>query len=354
MSFETATALIKNAFTEIIAGDHMTFAFQGGEPSLAGLNFFRFFVNEVKKYTPHGVTVDYAFQTNGVNIDDEWCDFFSKNNFLVGLSLDGDSSIHNQNRLDKSGKGTFNKVMETKRKFDKTGVKYNILSVLTGESARRAGRIWNFILNENIRHIQFIPCLGPIVSLREPLDDNSNSTHFPGTLKSAEVTNMSNTVRFPGTLTGKRFYRFYSDLFPLWKKEAKKGNMISIRLFEDLAALLLTNQRVTCGISGRCMPQIIVEADGSVYPCDFYVLDEYKTGDFTRDTIREVFEATVNSAFLVQKPQSLKYCENCNHKKWCMGGCKRMLDTVYGDPCGMRLFLDEHIDELLKIYSHAM
>jgi len=325
MSRDIAKKIIINVFTELVTGDMVTFAFQGGEPGLMGLDFYRFFVDKVSETAPPGVIVDYAFQTNGMCIDDEWCVFFKKYDFLIGLSLDGDASLHNQNRSDNHGKGTFNRVMDAKKKLDVSGVKYNVLCVLTSESSRRAGRIWNFIMREGIKYIQFIPCL-------EPLSDD---------------------VDFAFALTGKKFFRFYSELFPLWKKEATAGNMISVKLFDDLAMLLLHGQQGMCGLTGRCSPQIVVEADGGVYPCDFYVLDDYRVSDLTDHTLREVFDAVVSSGFYdYGKEKELPvHCTDCTHNKWCRGGCKRMSQAVYNNnTCGMRLFSDKYLNELMMIY----
>jgi len=317
MKKEVAAALIGNIFAVLDKGDHITFAFQGGEPCLAGLDFFEFFVEQVRTTAPFGVKVHYALQTNGLAMDDDWCNFFLRNQFLLGLSLDCDITLHNSNRIDSNGKVTFNSVIKAKKLLDRYGVAYNILCVLSAESARRATRIWNFILQEKISYIQFIPCL-------EPLNEKS-----------------------PHALTSKKFYQFYATLFPLWKKECEKGNRVSVQLFEDLNTLFMHGRRTTCGLSGGCTPQIIVEADGSVYPCDFYVLDEYKTGNLTIQTLEEIFEAIVKSDF-IKAPQMPVHCADCEYYKWCKGGCKRMAQAVYGKDCGMRLFLDEYLYELLS------
>ena len=323
MTRQTAKSLIQNVFCDLVAGDSITFAFQGGEPGLAGLDFFVYFVTEAKKVSAKNVKIHYAFQTNGLMIDELWCDFFRENNFLVGLSLDGFATLHNKNRIDALGKGTYSRVMAAKKLMDKHRVEYNVLCVLTAESSRRAGRIWDFIVQEDIRYIQFIPCLEPL---------NHSSVY---------------------ALSGEKFYRFYSDLLLQWKREFGKGNRIVVRFFEDIASLLLMGRAVTCGLSGRCSPQIVVEADGSVYPCDFYVLDEYKVGNLSKDTLRDVFEAVVGSGFLKDTPTPDR-CWGCAHSKWCQGGCKRMRNAVYGEPCGMRLFLDEHLRELLSVFTRGI
>ena len=328
MTQATAAALIANVFSVLSAGDHVTFAFQGGEPTLAGLDFFTFFVETVKQQAPQNVRVCYALQTNGLMLENnengrKWAQFFKEHGFLIGLSLDGDGALHNQNRMDAQGKGTFSRVMAAKNMLEKQGVSYNILCVLTAETARRAKRLWEFILRERIRHIQFIPCL-------ESLDDAPDGVPTQ-----------------PYALTGHKFYQFYAALFPLWQKEAAKGNLVHVRLFEDLIGLFVAGRPVTCGIGGRCTPQFIVEADGSVYPCDFYVLDAYKTGNLTVQNLKQVFEATVSGAFLQEKRPLPDSCRGCAYTQWCAGGCKRMAKAVYGKNCGMRLFLDQWLTALL-------
>ena len=326
MSRETALALINNVFCVLSAGDNITFAFQGGEPGLVGLEFFSFFIGEADKAMPPGVQAHYALQTNGLMIDDNWCKLFKANNFLVGLSLDGYIALHNQNRIDSGGKGTFSQVIKAKKLLELHNVDYNILSVITAETARHTGKLWDFILREKIRHIQFIPCLEPL-----------NGGAHPKT-----------------ALTGERFYQFYSTLFRLWKREAVKGNFISVRLFNELAALLVAGQRAPCGLSGRCSPQIIIEADGSAYPCDFYVLDGHYIGNLADENLQVIFEKVAASDFLQETRQRPKRCTDCTHNIWCKGGCKRMAGTVYGDSCGMRLFLDECLEDFLAVVCHSI
>jgi len=321
MTLGTASAILNNVFSQLDAGDHITFAFQGGEPGLTGLDYYKFFAETAKNLAPKGVRIHYAFQTNGLMIDDAWASFFRQYNFLIGLSMDGDAALHNQNRLDAAGKGTHSRVLAAEKVLDKHGVQHNILCVLTSETARRARRVWDFIIAENIGHIQFIPCL-------EPLDTSQSAM---------------------SALTPAKFYQFYATLFPLWKREAQKGNVVNVRMFEDLTGMFLAGQNITCGMSGHCSPQMVVEADGSVYPCDFYVLDEYRVADLSRQNLKDVFEAVASSSFLKEVRPQPAHCAGCAYVKWCGGGCKRMERAVYGDGknCGMRAFLNEYLNELL-------
>jgi len=322
MPLETASAILNNVFSQLATGDQITFAFQGGEPGLAGLDYFKFFAETAKKLAPKGVRIHYALQTNGLMVDAAWAAFFKQYDFLIGLSLDGDAALHNHNRQDATGKGTHSRVLAAKKILDTHGVRYNILCVLTSETARRARRLWDFIMTQNIRHIQFIPCLEPL--------DKTDAAH---------------------ALTPAKFHQFYATLFPLWKKEAQKGNVINVRMFEDLAGMFLAGQNITCGMSGLCSPQIIVEADGGVYPCDFYVLDEYRVADLSSQNLKDVFETVATCAFLKEARPQPPQCAGCAYVKWCGGGCKRMAQAVYGagGDCGMRAFLDECLEELLAV-----
>jgi len=319
MPQQTAASIINNVYTQLTPGDTINFAFQGGEPLLAGLEFFRYFTKIAKTAAPKGVKTNYSIQTNGLIINEDWCCLFKEHKFLVGLSMDGYAALHNNNRLDRHGKGTFNRVMVVKNLLARFDVPFNILCVLTAEAARRASKIWGFVMDEKISHIQFIPCL-------EPLDLGAT----------------------PHSLTSKKFAQFYTTLFPLWQKEAEKGNIIHVRLFDDLASIYFTGQGATCGISGRCSPQIIVEADGTVYPCDFYCLDQHKVSNLETNSIKDVFEAVVASGFMQNRPGIPPTCANCSYVKWCQGGCKRMAHAVYGENCGMKVFLDRHLQSLIE------
>lgn len=142
MSLSDAEEIIKSA-AEYASGS-CTFLFQGGEPTLAGLDFYKGFAEIEKKYAKKGLIFHHSIQTNGLLIDDDWAKFFKKNNYLVGLSLDGPAQINDLNRVDVSGKGTFNRVMKAADILDRHKAAYNVLSVVTGKNARSAEKIYNF------------------------------------------------------------------------------------------------------------------------------------------------------------------------------------------------------------------
>lgn len=324
MSHETAGRLVNSVYESLENGDHVTFAFQGGEPLMTGISFYVHFVQLVKAQTKR-VSVHYAMQTNGLAIDAEWCTFFKRHQFLVGLSMDGPAKYHDANRLDVHGEGTYHRLIGVKKLLEQHHVDYNILTVLTNTAARHPQEMWSFILRGNIQYIQFIPCLGS-------LDAQTAS---------------------PYALTPKRFASFYSTLFRLWLEEWKRGRYVSVKLFDDLIALLGRSELSACGILGQCQPQFVVEADGSAYLCDFYCTDEYLLGNMTEQTPETLFFTEAMQAFLAHRGPQNPLCLKCPHQRFCGGNCKRQRASMcWGSPadstCGYRTFLDECLPDLLR------
>ncbi|MGG5329477.1 SPASM domain-containing protein [Enterococcus sp. AZ163] len=324
MKTDVTESMIKNIFVDLENGDSLSLAFQGGEPTLAGLEYFKNVVALVNAQEKR-VQVNYAIQTNGVIINRQWCHFLKENNFLVGLSIDGHPLYHDMNRVDPRGRGTFRKVMQTKELFDEYGIEYNILCVLTKSLAREPQKVFQFIKEQTISFIQFIPCL-------DDLNATKRSTY---------------------ALTPESFADFYQQLLCLWLKELEQGHYISIKLFDDIVNLLARSQVTACGILGNCQVQYVIEADGSVYPCDFYVLDEYRMGYIQESTLRELFEKGIAREFLCSRTTLPQKCTTCPFKDLCRGGCKRMKDAMYVDErtdfCGYQALLKSFIPQIPKI-----
>jgi uncharacterized protein len=321
MKAGTMARIIDTVYKDLEDRDEVSFAFQGGEPTLAGLDWFRQFTGTVASLQ-RNVKVNYALQTNGLLIDDAWAEFLHEHNFLTGLSIDAGAKSHDGSRLDAAGGGTWGACMRSKALLEKYRAEYNVLCVLTNEIAGEPDKVWRFIVNEKIKFIQFIPCLGG-------LDGNGGS---PYALKPA------------------RFASFYTRLYYRWMKALEGGSYISVKFFDDTANFFIRGIPSACGIDGRCRSQYVVEADGSVYPCDFYVLDNYNTGNLTRQTLRELFDSPRMRAFLLEERRLPGICQSCAYLKMCGGGCRRMRDAVYyggGGPfCGYKTFLDKCLKPL--------
>lgn len=324
MQPETTQAIVQNIYTDVTEGDDITFAFQGGEPTLAGLSYFEHFIAQVNQQKKRA-TVHYALQTNGLVLDETWCAFLKKHHFLVGLSLDGDAKMHDENRLDTLQRGTFTRILRAKHLLEAYEVEYNILWVLTNHHARYPAKVWNFIRQEHIAYVQFIPCLSELSGE-----------------KSAYA------------LTPQRFASFYTALFKLWKADLFAGKYVSVKLFDDLFNLLTKHTVTACGFTGACQLQFVIEADGGVYPCDFYVTDAWRAGNLAKMSYAEIQNSAIMQNFLVRERKTSTLCGSCTYQKICGGGCVRMRHNMYWNEaenfCGYRAFLHNskhEIDEVL-------
>ncbi len=294
MSSKTMRCVIDAALE--YASDNLTVSFQGGEPTMRGIDFFEELVQYLNEKKSKRLQVSYAIQTNGTLIDEKWCTFFAKNNFLVGLSLDGIKNSHNENRLNSNLQGTFFDIMQTADLFDKYNVQYNILTVVNAFTARHIKQIYKFYLKRNFMYQQYIPCLDALGEERG-LHDYS--------------------------LTPEIYEDFLVKRFDLWYEAFISGKIISDRFFENLVMVYKGYPPELCGMTGQCGIQTIIEADGTVYPCDFYVLDEYKLGNLCHDSIQTINKNRENLNFY---NQDSVYADNCKACKWfflCKGGCKR-------------------------------
>lgn len=278
-----------------------TFAFQGGEPTLAGLDFYREVLALQQKYAKPGIAVRNTIQTNGYRVDEDWARFFARERFLVGLSLDGPADLHNRNRRDRQGKGTFNRVLHAAKLFDRYGVEYNILCVLTGKNARSIGQIYTFCKKQGFRWLQFIPCL-------EPMGQE------PGGM--------------PYHLSAEAYGEFLIRLFDLWFRDLERGEYISIRQFDNWLSILLGGGPEACDMAGHCSVQFVVEGDEGVYPCDFYVLDQWRLGTAGEEDFARMREGETARRFVEASLAVPEACQGCPAFILCRNGCRRTREVL--------------------------
>ena len=295
MSKDTMHKLVDQAFD--YADFDCTFAFQGGEPTLAGLEFFEVFSSYVNNHpNPKHLNVHYAFQTNGLLIDAAWAEWFAKNQVLVGISLDGPKSIHDRYRKDHQGNGTFDRVMAAIDLLKQYKVDYNILCVVHGASAYKAKKIYEFYRKNDMNYHQYIECLDPLEAARGS---------------------------FEYSLTPARYETFLKDLFDVWYEDMVSGHYVYNRYFENLMMILIGQGPESCNMRGFCGPQWVIEADGSVYPCDFYVLDEWKLGNILNDSLKDMEIVRQKSGFIDQSKPIPEECRSCKWLMLCRNGCRR-------------------------------
>ena len=300
MSSQTMKRLVDQAFT--YADGYCSFAFQGGEPSLAGLSFFRTFTEYVKHHPNRkNIDIQYSFQTNGYDLDEEWMKWFSENHVLVGVSLDGPEELHDRYRIDHQGKGTFQRVMSTIRLLEQYHVDYNILSVVTSAAARQGRETDRFFKKNGFSYQQYIECLDPIGEV-------------PG--------------KREYSLTPDAYEEFLKQIFDAWYLELKAGHYIYNRYFENLMLIIADQGVESCNMRGVCGAQWVIEADGSVYPCDFYALDQWYLGNICTDTFEEMETERQKLGFIQWSRQIPEECRACRYFPLCRNGCRRNREPV--------------------------
>lgn len=309
MSLETLEALVKKALAD--SRGRCDFVFQGGEPTLVGLDFYQKLLELEETYNVNKVQVSNSIQTNGFGINEEWAGFLAEHHFLTGLSLDGIKYTHDAYRHTIEGGGTFERIMKTAGLFDRYGVEYNILTVVNRTTAERIERIYEFYRKNGWCYQQYIACLDP-VGEKAGLHEYS--------------------------LTPEGYGDFLIRLFDLWYMDLKKGQQPFIRQFENYVAILMGYVPEACDQRGHCGIQYVVEADGSVYPCDFYVMDQYRMGNIVTDSLEELRENEAGKAFVAASLSQPEECRACPYAGICRGGCRRSREILENGSLGLNYF----------------
>ncbi|WP_110953500.1 anaerobic sulfatase maturase [Anaerosinus massiliensis] len=289
--------LVKKAFG--YAEEACTFAFQGGEPTLIGLAFYQQFVLLVEKYNVRKIKVYYALQTNGTLLNEAWVQFLARHDFMVGLSLDGSIELHNAYRMDQAGKGSYHQVMQALGLLQAYQVNYNVLAVITRAMARKGRKVYQFFKNKHIQYLQFIPYIET------------------GDGRAAEIAPRAN-----------EFALFLMELFDVWYSDLKKGEAISIQYFDNLLGIVAGLGPEVCGMSGSCACNLVIEADGSVYPCDFYAKDAWLLGNIHDIDIEDFIHTRQAQRFIESSLDIHDLCKNCGWYSVCRGGCRRFRETA--------------------------
>lgn len=329
-------------------GPEVHFAWQGGEPTLAGLEFFRRAV-ELQKLHAGGKQIENAFQTNGTLLNDAWGEFLAENRFLVGLSIDGPRELHDAYRVDKSGLPTFERVMAGMRILRKHGVDFNTLTTVHRKNARHPKEVYRFLRSEGSGFIQFIPIVernaaelgtDPGLWLAPPPD------HEDSEALDSQVTPWS--VR-PGD-----YGDFLCRIFDDWV--AHDVGRVFVQQFDAALANWAGLPPGICVFSERCGRALAVEHNGDVYACDHYVYPRYRRGNLMSESLAAMADGPEQVAFGDAKADSLPgYCRQCPVQFACHGECPkhRFLRTPQGEPglnylcAGYRKFFG-HIDSAMR------
>lgn len=310
MSVDTMHTIVDKAMEY---GDYeCTIAFQGGEPTLAGLDFYRDLVAYVTAHeNPKKLKIHYALQTNGYLINEEWAAFLGENHFLVGVSLDGLKEIHDRYRLDAAGKGTYQRVISAIRLLEKHQVEYNILTVVTAATARNGQKIYNYFKKNHFGYQQYIECLDPI-------------GEEPG--------------QHEYSLTPEKYGEFLKSMFDAWYLDMRSGTYVYNRYFENLMMIMAGQQPESCNMRGVCGKQWVFEADGSVYPCDFYALDQWRLGNIQENSFEEMDEKRDELGFIQWSMRQQEDCQKCRWFGLCRNGCRRNREPVTAEHTNRNYF----------------
>lgn len=302
------------------------FVWQGGEPTLAGLDFFKKVVREQQRRTT-AKTIRNSLQTNGTQLTDEWCVFLKKNDFMVGISLDGPEAIHDAYRRDRKGHGTFHEVMRGLRLLQKHGVEYNVLTCVARQTARHPLEVYHFLMEAGVTYIQFTPVIERMpdeARLRSGLR-LAGPALLDGDEPCTQVT--------PWTVVPEEYGDFIIAIYEDWVRH--DVGEIFVMNFEWALNAWIGNPAPVCIHAERCGRAVVIEHNGDVYACDHCVYPEYKIGNIADATLADMVAASLRSGFGALKATALPaWCRECPVLRACRGGCPkhRFRKTPSGEP----------------------
>lgn len=323
-------ATLKNVVRKTLAhaGGYAGFLYQGGEPTLCGLDFYRAAAEYQRKYNKRGIRVNNSLQTNGVLIDEEWCRFFRQENYLIGLSVDGTEELHNKYRHDRQGGGAYEKAVRAARLFDRYGVEYNILTVVTKDLAENIEKVYRDYGKRNWMYQQYILCLDELEEIRAAGDGEASGEAGKREAPDGTGARKQSGLQEAGprreySLTVEGYGEFLVRLFRLWQEDYRKGRQPYIREFYNYIRILQGYLPESCAMRGVCSIQNVVEANGNVYPCDFYALDEFYMGNYNENSFEEIQDSPAAKTFVEVSRQLPEECAECEFFRLCRGGCRR-------------------------------
>jgi uncharacterized protein len=318
-------------YIEAQTGDEVVFSWQGGEPTLLGVDFFRKVVALEAKYKKPGQVIQNDLQTNGTLIDENWAVFLKQNNFLVGLSCDGPKKLHDLYRVSKGGQPTHDKVMAAARLLKKHGVPYNALCVVNRENAKYPLDVYRFLTRElGVRRVQLISCVEPKV-FRDVAPQRWDPASLPVVGTPQAKPGAPDSVVTDWSVDPDDWGRFLSKVWDDWY--ARDYGKVHVDVFETAVAQSLGMPAQRCITGEFCGKGMAVEHNGDVFSCDHYVYPEYLIGN-----IREIHLGTMaycgkQKHFGFSKRDTLpQYCRQCPHLNLCWGECpkNRLVKTPDG------------------------
>ena len=335
----------------------VTIAWQGGEPTLMGLDFFRRSVALVEQYRRPGQQVEHTIQTNGTRLDGAWCEFFKEHRFLVGLSVDGPRELHDRYRVDKGGKGTFDQVMRGWELLKKHGVECNILCTVHAGNAGHALEVYRFFRDGLCAgFMQFIPIVERVNADLVPLA-NLGWGARPGEVR--PLYRQAGDRVTERSVRPEQLGRFLIDVFDEWVRH--DVGRVYVQLF-DVTLGAHVGQYSLCVFSPTCGDAVALEHTGDLYSCDHFVEPDYLLGNIREATMAEMVGSARQREFGIAKRDTLpKYCRECEVRFACNGGCPkdRFIATPDGEPglnflcAGYKAFF-RHVDQPMRMMARLL
>jgi len=292
MSDEVLDRLVKDYMT--LRFPMSGFAWQGGEPTLMGLDFYKRAVELQKRYGADGQEVGNSLQTNAILLNDEWCGFLRDAKFLVGISIDGPKDLHDRYRLDFSSAGTHERVLRALQRCRDLGVEFNTLTLINRLTGDHPDEVFDFLIEQGVRYLQFIPCV--------EVDP-----------RTGEVTDFS--------VTAEQLGRFWCGMFDRWY--AYGPRKVSIRDFDSILAYYVTGRHTICTFDRQCSQYIVIEHAGDAFPCDFFVEPRWRLGNIFETPMDDLAAGALKREFARAKRNLCNRCLQCRHLAICRGGCMK-------------------------------
>jgi uncharacterized protein len=341
--FRMSDEVLENYISQLIEShrtDKVTVAWQGGEPTLMGVDFYRRAIELQEKYRRPGMTFENTMQTNGTLLNDEWCEFFHENDFLVGISIDGPRKLHNAHRVDKRGRPTFDRVMRGLRLLQKHGVEYNVVVTVNRLNANNPLEVYRFLRDEvGTSWMQFIPAI-------ERLNEGGVTLYQEGTTVSDR------------TVEPQQWGNFLITIFDDWVRH--DVGRVFVQTFEATVRNWLgLPSSGMCVFDATCGHGLALEHNGDLYSCDHFVEPNYLLGNIRQTQMIELVGSPQQQTFGLDKLEALpRSCRQCDVRFACHGECpkNRFLTTPDGQPglnylCeGYQAFF-HHVDRPLKIMA---
>jgi uncharacterized protein len=325
MSLDVLEEMVKQVMHA--GSSSVSFGWQGGEPTLMGIDFFRSAVKFQQEYGHWGQTVGNGIQTNGIVINEEWCDLFNEYSFLVGLSLDGPQHVHDKYRFNLGGKGSWEKVRASAKMMLERDVAVNALVVVNDYSWQYPEEIYHSLKDFGFEFMQFIPCVEP-----HPTQKNHVA---------------------PFSVEGEQYGEFLCKLYDLWRGDFKNGlPTTSVRYFDSIFHLYVDMAPPECTLLEECGCYVVIEHNGDVYACDFFVTPDWKLGNVKTDTILDCLNSPRQKEFGCLKSSLPPECTTCKWLSKCYGGCTKdrvnSPNGVSNQFCKSYMMLLEHADADLQ------